>query len=220
MVDSIISQPDLGDRVYEIVRDQILMSGRPQAAALSLTRLARHLGVSLTPVRDALHRLEAEKLVVEVPRHGYYVTKLEPQDIVHQMEARLILERAAAERGLARITPAEIAEMQRLLHEMEELRPRDYIEYSKRDYDFHQLIVGTAQNPQLVDMHRTLGHVRAHRLVFRANTIDQSGTAAIHEHRAMVEAFQTRDLSSLQSIITQHIERTTRQLLASIAGDQ
>ncbi|MHB9092752.1 MAG: GntR family transcriptional regulator [Chloroflexota bacterium] len=218
MVSSIISQPDLGDRVYEIVRDQILTSALPPGSELSLTRLARLLGVSITPVRDALHRLEAEKLVVEVPRKGYFVTKLEAQDIAHLMEARLIIEQAAVERGLARVTPAEIAEMRRLLQEMDELRSRDYIAYSKRDYDFHQLIVGTARNPQLVEMHRTLGHVRAHRLIFRAKTVEQSGSAAMQEHRAMVEAIQTRDLASLKQIIAQHIDRTIQQLLSGISG--
>jgi DNA-binding GntR family transcriptional regulator len=211
-----ISQPDLGDRVYEVVYEQIMTSALLPGSELSLTRLAREMGVSLTPVRDALNRLAAEKLVVEVPRKGYFVAKLEPQDIADLMEARLIVELAAVERGVDRASAEEVAEMQRLVAEMANLRQRDYLEYAKVDYTFHQLIVGTAKNRQLVEIHRTLGiHVYAHRIALRANATEKRASTAVQEHQAIAQGFVSRDLAILKATVTQHIESSTRLLLAS-----
>ncbi len=210
-----INQPDLGERVYDVVRDRIMTSKLAPGAQITVTGIARELGISLTPVRDAFNRLAAERIISEVPRRGYHITKLDAQEAADLLEARLILELGAVNLGIERITTDQLRRLEELVVEMEELRPHSYLEYSKRDYLFHQTLVATANNRELLHLHGTLGiHVHAHRQMLRTRP-DDKGTQALAEHRAILKALQGNNRRAARAAIERHLRRTAQTLAAN-----
>src|SRR5512138_2133489 len=116
---ALVNYQDLGERVYEVVRDQIVTCELAPGSPLPVGDLARQLGVSLTPVRDALNRLAAEGLVDDVPRKGYFVSSLDPEDVSDLLQARRLIEMAAVEHGLDSVEASQLADMERLVDEMQ-----------------------------------------------------------------------------------------------------
>lgn len=214
--------PDLGEKVYEAVRGQIVNCELAPGSPLPAVELARQLGVSLTPVRDALNRLAAEGLVEDVARKGYFVARLDPEDIADLLEARRLIELAAAEQGIELLEPAQLAEMRRLVEEMEQLvdpngRYLDYARFSKRDSQFHQLVVGSAGSRRLVEIYRGLSvHVHIYRRNLAAKVGQPLGLTDAREHRAILEGFESRDLPVLKAAINQHVRQVARALAGSV----
>lgn len=97
---SLTDYPDLGEKAYQFIRDQILGGALAPGARLLVVDLAKRLGVSRTPVKDALNRLSAEGLALRIPRKGYLVLAIQAREVAELMEARLVVEMGAAERGI------------------------------------------------------------------------------------------------------------------------
>ena len=221
----LVNYPDLGEKVYEVIRNRIVTCELPPGSSLPVVELARQLGVSLTPVRDALNRLAAEGLVDDVARRGYFVARLDPEEIVDLLEARRMIELAAAEQGIDLLQPAQLAEMRRLVDEMERLvdgqgRYLDYAEFSKRDSQFHLLVVSSAGCRRLVQIYRGLSvHVHIYRTNLAAQMGQPLGLTDTREHRAIMEGFESRDLFALKAAITQHVRQVSSALAAGRSGD-
>ena len=109
MAASRLSRQRASDSVYEALRSAILSRSFAPGQRLNVHELAAELGVSLTPVKDALTRLEAEALIEIRPRSGTFVTAMSPDDVAEAFEIRCALECLAAEKALARATAADIA---------------------------------------------------------------------------------------------------------------
>ncbi|HEX5415161.1 MAG TPA: GntR family transcriptional regulator [Chloroflexota bacterium] len=211
--------PDLADRTYQVVRDQILTNQLPPGSRLVIVELAQRLGVSRTPVKDALSRLAVEGLVEDEPRKGYFVTRLDPQDIVDLIDARLIIERAAIERGIHQVRPTDILDMQRIVDAMSaqldaDGHYRDYGQYIAADVALHETMVLTARNTRLQSMYRGLHpHLYLTRIHYLFDDrASPRSFANLQEHRAMVQAFESHDLASLTTLITTHIQYPLRHL--------
>lgn len=219
-IDTLLSRyPDLADRTYQIVRDEILTNQLPPGSRLVIVELAQRLGVSRTPVKDALSRLAAEGLVEDEPRKGYFVTRLDPQDIVDLIDARLIIELAAIERGIHLVRPSDILAMQRIVDGMSEQLDgegtyRDYGRYIAADIALHEAMVQTARNTRLQSMYRALHpHLYLTRIHYLFDDrASPPSLVNLQEHRAMVQAFESRDLPSLAALITTHIQFPLRHL--------
>lgn len=217
--------PDLGEKVYEAVRDQIVTCELAPGSSLPVVDLARQFGVSLTPVRDALNRLAAEGLVEDVARKGYFVARLDPEEIADLLDARRLIELAAVEEGIDRVEPDQLAEMRRLFIEMRQLFDHegnclDYAEFSKRDSLFHQLVVSTAGNRRLLHIYRGLS---VHLHIFRTNLAAQGGyrrsLASVREHEAILVAFEARDLPALKAALSDHVRGVVAEFAAGKLGD-
>ncbi|MGI5835158.1 MAG: GntR family transcriptional regulator [Chloroflexota bacterium] len=213
--------PDLGEKVYEAVRNQIVNCELAPGSSLPAGELARQLGVSLTPVRDALNRLAAEGLVEDVARKGYFVARLDPEDIVDLLEARRLIELAAAEAGIEMLDASQLAEMRRLVEEMEQLvdpqgRYIDYAKFSKRDSQFHLMVVGSAGSRRLVDVYRRLSvHVHIYRRNLASKAQHPVGLTDAREHRAILEGFESKNLPALKAALNRHVKQVTRSLTGS-----
>lgn len=210
---SLSNYPDLSEKVYEVIKEQILAAHLAPGTVLHVVELARRLGVSRTPVSDALNRLSAEGFVEDLPRKGYAVSRLEARDFVQLLDARLILELGAVERGIGLVEPEEIAALRRVVEQMEQLvdaevNGADYARFLKVDSEFHLLVVGTARNPHLADMYRRL-YLRSHAASMHLGALVgyRPTSVVVKEHKQTVEAFAARDLPALKAIIAEHIKR-------------
>ncbi len=205
--------PDLGDRVYYLLREQILTAKLPPGSLLLGVELARDLGVSRTPVADALNLLASEGLVEVVPRKGYFVTTLDIQAYLDLMDARLAIEMAAAERGIAKASEAQRAALRQQHAQVSEFsadseRPLDYPEWAGRDARFHELLVETSGNPYLMEAYgRLSARAQLAYIRFSLSAGIRPVADSVGEHEAILAAFLAGDLAALQVAITTHVDR-------------
>jgi DNA-binding GntR family transcriptional regulator len=201
------------ERAYRHLRETVLVDPAVQGTFLNEVDLAQDIGVSRTPVREALLLLVAEGLVEMVPKRGAYVPPLSGRQIRELMELRTLLEQHAASVTLAqRSVPVEamraaLAEQERLLTS-EPCDAREFIEWDRR---FHQSLVDAAGNELIA---RTYAGLRTRQVrvgvaaLFRA--IDRQ-RAVCAEHGRIVDALESGDEAAAHAAISEHL-RITQQL--------
>lgn len=222
-LEPIVDYADLGERVYEAIREQIVRVQLPPGSRVQVVDLARQLNVSRTPVADALQVLEAEGLVESLPRRGYIVVPLDVDDYLEMLDARLAIELAAAERGIQKVDEACLKAMQDLNARLASCLDNlscidDFRQWSRYDTQFHQLLVGCSQNRHLAKLYRRLGaHVQIARIHFAARTGHRPTAETLGQHAAIVDALGNRDLDALNNVITEHIQGAARFYAAAMS---
>ena len=214
----VIKQRGLRDRVYDRVLDVLLRSDTTPGMRLSIEAVARELGVSPTPVREALVQLERTGLVTREANKGYRVApQLADDQLDALFDARLVLEGGAAalasahEAALVPRLRAALAEHEamtavvRAASSAGEL-PVDLVrDYFAVDWNFHHLIFEGTHNPFLIDMSAGIS-TRVHRMRQTLQSGVSDADDAVREHRAIVDAFaEGPDAVALAMRI--HIER-------------
>lgn len=192
---------------YEFLRSKILSGELPPQSRIKEQEVAAQLGVSRTPVREALARLESEGLIHSSPRRGAVVRQIELDEIDETYEIRAALERLVSKRACERATDSEIDEMDRELISAEKEQAEGHrsavLEHAVQ---FHALLNRSSRSPRLIAMLRSLGE----RLrVFRNRSMYQPGRAeaAMRQHRAILEALRRRDVREMQRWVEEHAER-------------
>jgi DNA-binding GntR family transcriptional regulator len=207
------SSARLADEVYDTLLSQLMTLRLHPGARVTIDALARELGISQTPIRDALTRLEADGLVVRTHLAGYRVapqlTRAQFDDLV---EIRLLLEPAAARRAAENMEPGQVNE----LHELAELMAgpsegdehRAYGVFGRRDAAFHDLIATGAGNRLIRDaLARLHTHVHLFRLLYDAQVTDE----AITEHAEILDAIRARDPDAAAYAMRRHIVRSANR---------
>ncbi|MDX9871744.1 MAG: GntR family transcriptional regulator [Clostridia bacterium] len=207
----------LGEMVYESLRDAIANQVLKPGERLMEMDLADEMGVSRTPVREAIRKLELEGYVVMLPRKGAYVAGLSVKDINEVFEIRGALESLAAGLAAQRATDGEIEEMQRdLALEANHFETSDLLKTIEVDTRFHEMIFSAAKNNRLLAMVKEL---REQVQRFRTTTLAVPGRMkfALDEHREIVEAIASRDTEKAQRVAREHIESAEAALLEVIS---
>src|SRR3954451_11343834 len=167
-------------RAYDHVKQAILDRAYPGCALLSEGEIATAVGVSRTPVREALLRLEAEGLVRLYPKRGALVLPVSPQEISDVVETRELVETFAA--GKASLGPALIDELTGFLEEMREhAAAGNGREFARADRCFHRAIVAAAGNEIIIQLYDALRDRQLRMARLTADDPDRTATA-IHEH--------------------------------------
>jgi DNA-binding GntR family transcriptional regulator len=138
------------EHAYRVIRDRLIMLDIPPGAPINDMRLAQTLGLGRTPVREALKRLETERLVVAFPRRGTFATEVNITDLAHLSEVRLQLEPMAAGTAARRATQRDRTALQVLLDELESgSRHDDPGAMLRLDLRVHRAVYASTQNPYL-----------------------------------------------------------------------
>ncbi|MDH2426038.1 GntR family transcriptional regulator [Sphaerisporangium sp. TRM90804] len=201
------SRGRLADEVYDTLLGQLMSLRIEPGSRVTIDVLARELGVSQTPIRDALNRMEAEGLVVRVPHAGY---RIPPQITRHRfedmLEIRLLLEPAAARRSAERASSKQVAGMRRMLEEMAELEggdgPMAYGAFGLRDAAFHDLVALSAGNQVIRE---ALARLHTHVHLFRLLHDTQVTHLAMAEHEEVLAAIAARDPEAAAYAMRRHI---------------
>jgi DNA-binding GntR family transcriptional regulator len=166
--------------------------------------LTEALGVSRTPVREAMTLLEQEGFLRTVPRRGIYIQRKTKKEIVDMIHMWAALESMAARLATQRASDDDIARLRRMFDDFRDATPAEHIdEYSEANLAFHQAIIELSQSRILMDTMKNLFvHVRAIRRV----TISQSDRASrsIVDHMRIIEALAQRDTERVESLVRQH----------------
>ena len=183
---------------------------------LNERELAERLKVSRTPLREALKLLTAEGLVEHLPNRGAIAVQLSADDVAHAFEVMAALEGLSGELACARITDAEVAELQALNFEMRAHHARrDLPAYYDVNAQIHRAINRAARNPVLTLTYDRL-NARLQALRFRSNFDHDKWDVAVREHDAMIEALAARDGTRLRRILIEHLHHKRDIVLAQM----
>jgi DNA-binding GntR family transcriptional regulator len=204
----------LVDRAYDEIRRRILDNQYAPAQQVLESELAAELGMSRTPLREALVRLENENFVELVPRHGMRVVPLSLQSLRDMYEVLTALELAAVER-LARERPGDdvLAPLDAALDEMDvALKTQDLDAWVRADEQFHRMLLDLCGNPRLAALALTLWD-QGHRARTATVRLRGSLTPSNREHRAVVEAIRRGDGREARAQHRRHRARASQEIL-------
>lgn len=210
------SYKPLREIVFETLRDAIINQTLEPGERLMEIQLAEEMGVSRTPVRESIRKLELEGLVIMVPRKGAYVAGISVKDIHEVFEVRAALEGLAASLAAQRSTPEEIDDMEKSLFiESGELEGNNLRSIVEIDTTFHDLLYKAARNEKLIQM---VNNLQEQLQRFRSASLARPGRSktALEEHRKILEAIAMRDSALAQSLAIEHIENAETAMMESI----
>jgi len=197
----------LRDQAYAMLRQAIADADIYQSRdeiRLDERVLSEAMGVSRTPIREAMTLLEQEGFLRTVPRRGIYIMRKTKREIVEMIQMWAALESMAARLATLNATDAEIAQLRRMFDSFRDSTPAEHIEeYSDANIVFHQAIVQLSRSQIIMDTIRNIFiHVRA----IRKMTISQSDRAArsIVDHLRIIEALEKRDTELAERLVRQH----------------
>jgi DNA-binding GntR family transcriptional regulator len=195
------------DRAYAALKGVILsldIYEKPGDVRLDERQLASDLGISRTPVREAMAQLEREGFVRSVPRRGIYVVRKTKQDVVELITAWAALESMAARLITQNAADEEIATLRQMFTKFEdgELHAR-LDEYSEVNIEFHQSIIRMSRNRVLIDLAENLF---THMRMIRRKTIGEEDRAdrSIRDHLNIIQALEARDTERAEDLVRNH----------------
>lgn len=207
----------ISDNVYQTLRAAIIRQTFAPGQRLQVDELAQQLGVSRTPVKDALTLLAAEGLIKISPRRGTYVAELSAEEILETYEVRLALELAAGEQLLLGMDPAILQQLEAacLAVEVAAQSPEGVEEHLHKNFDFHELFVQSSGNRKLLEVYRSLhAAIQIARVHYRPSSgWYQRLGQEFHEHRAILEALRNRDGEALAIALRTHLNRAKLSLV-------
>jgi DNA-binding GntR family transcriptional regulator len=195
------------DRAYTALKEVIVSIGvydRPSEVRLDERRLAQDLGISRTPVREALTQLESEGFVRSVPRRGVYVVRKTRREVIELITAWAALESMAARLITLSAAEEEIAALRRMFATFEDGKLHAKLdEYSEVNIEFHQAIIRMSCNGVLIDLAENLF---THMRMIRRKTIGEEDRAdrSIRDHMNIIEALERRDTARAEELVRTH----------------
>ena len=214
------SYKPLRELVFEVLREAIISGQLAPGERLMEIQLAEELGVSRTPVREAIRKLELEELVLMVPRKGAYVASLSMKDVVEVFEIRGALEGLAAALAAERITEEELESLQRqLVKSAEMIGNADLQGMVEADTGFHQILYQASRNERLAQI---INNLREQIQRFRQTSLSYPGRMkiALEEHREIVDAVSARDPEMARKLAQDHIENAENSMMQVIRDEK
>ncbi|MEJ8825335.1 GntR family transcriptional regulator [Variovorax humicola] len=213
-----VARDTLQQRVAVRLRELLIQGVLTPGAKLNERELCERLGVSRTPLREAIRLLAAEGLITLDPGRGAFAPVFSIADVAHTFDVLAALEGLAAELAASQITDAELAELRELQQEMQAAFKRhDLPHYYQANARVHDVLSTASRNPVLRETWKQL-NARMHALRFRSNQDETKWAQALQEHARMIEALQARDGPALRELLVQHLHRKRDAVLEQLAG--
>jgi DNA-binding GntR family transcriptional regulator len=195
------------DRAYTALKDTIVSLNvyeQPGEVRLDERQLASDLGISRTPVREAMAQLEREGFVRSVPRRGIYVVRKSRKEVIEMITAWAALESMAARLITTMASTEEIASLRRMFATFENGQARAHLdEYSEVNIEFHQTIIRMSKNGVLIDLAENLF---THMRMIRRKTIGEQDRVdrSIRDHMNIIEALEARATERAEDLVRDH----------------
>ena len=214
-----IRSPSLVDLAHEEIHKRITNGEIKQGARLVIAALAQEFGTSLIPVREALARLHAERLVLFEANKGYRVAPPPDElELRHLFSARLILEVGALEVAISLVDVALISELREINRQMREgtygKTFESYLAFVRLNAVFHEKVVGLSGNPFIIEAYRTLAYHQRIMQALHGRGVPDIGKL-VAEHDAIIVALEHRHLDYARTAIRQHIVDGWQRLSAA-----
>ena len=223
MTDNLELQMDaylpLRDVVFQTLRGAILKGDLKPGERLMELQLASKLGVSRTPIREAIRMLEQEGLAVTIPRKGAEVAKMTEKDMEDVLQIRLSLEALAVRLSCENITPAALQELKVAMEDFEEkTKSGQFVEMAKADVKFHEILYKASNNPKLQQL---LSNLREQMYRYRVEYLkeEQTRNLLVSEHEELVKAIREGDVQKAQDISFHHLENQRKAIIRTIRAE-
>ena len=208
-VSPIAATRGLKEEVYSILREAISemdIYSTPNPPRLDERKLAEEIGVSRTPVREALSRLEQEGFVRNIPRRGTFVVRKTKKEVIEVVYAMAALESMAARLATERASDEDIARLHDLCDLYDDAEARAHInEYSDSNVEFHQTLIGLSDCALIESMANSLFlHMRAIRAEALKDLEHHRSDQSVRDHRRIIEALEDRDADLAERLVREH----------------
>ena len=207
----------LRDVVFNTLRQAILKGELKPGERLMEIQLANKLGVSRTPVREAIRKLELEGLVLMIPRKGAEVAEITRQDMEDVLEVRTALEELAVKDACDHITDAQLSELKKASNEFKKalLEGKDLVTCADADMHFHDVILSATNNRRLIQMLNNLSE-QMYRYRMEYLKDERTHKTLIEEHDAIRRALKKHDKVKAGAAIRVDIDNQKRSILESL----
>lgn len=212
-----IELPTKSALVFGALREAVLDGSLQAGVRLNLSQLARQLGTSETPVREALYRLESERLVRIEPHSGFIVTEVKIADLIENLVLRRAIEPLATRMAAVVMMDEDIATLKSYVEEMDEhARRSDWARFVAVNKRFHRAIIEFCPLPVLRRTAVALWEVgeRTRELFVRRPSFESN-----EEHRAMIAAIESKDLDVLEDLVRRQKSNSIAVALGMLDGD-
>jgi DNA-binding GntR family transcriptional regulator len=219
-----VSHTRLSDQAYEVLRDSIIRRELPSGHRLDLEDLKQQLGISQTPLKEAINRLATEGLITIVPRRGSYVAELTAKDAAERFEVRQLLEIGIARDIIARLTDDHLNHLRRVYDDLKTISgpgklDSDYFTFLEKDREFHRAMISIAGNNLLLEIYDSLNiYLEMAKVFYLAE--DKRLQLVDHEHRQILTALEARDVEALKQALADHIQSAKRVVVPGIAMER
>ncbi|WP_242985428.1 GntR family transcriptional regulator [Vallitalea okinawensis] len=210
----------LRDVVFNALREAILKGDLKPGERLMEKQLAEKMGVSRTPIREAIRKLELEGLVVMVPRKGAQVAEITEKDVRDVLEVRAALEELAVKLACAKISDHEVKQLKEAINEFEEARRKGDLEtLVQLDIRFHDIIFKSTANDKLEQIINNLREqMFRYRLAYLRN--ESYHDKITDEHKDIAEALVEKDVERACRTAKQHIQNQEKAVINMMHEEQ
>ncbi len=201
---------NLTQQAYRHIRDEIILGKLDGRQHLTENYFAERFGISKSPVREALNRLESEGLITIVPRRGAFVAELSAHDIEEIFELREALEPMVIRDAV--LNDKVLSHMRAAVMSAGQFREQnDKANYIRADASFHTTLVDASSNSRLK---KILENMRNQMLIVRSRTFELSSHTSVKQHQGILDAIEARNREHAANLMAEHI-RTVRARLVS-----
>lgn len=202
----------LGQRVFHRIREDILSGKYNKNEELKEKNIGEELGVSRTPVREALRQLELEGLVTIIPNKGAYVVGFSAEDIHDIYEIRSVLEGLCARRAAKRLSAEQLENLEEIVYLSDfQIQRERYEQLVELDNKFHEILYQASQSKvlehALSDYHHYVERVRKVTLMSPKRSVESN-----EEHRQILEALKEKDAKKAEKLANGHIMNTIKNI--------
>lgn len=200
-------------KIYDFLREQLLSGELLPHQHLIETKIAKEIGTSRTPVREALHSLELEGLIESIPRVGYVVKPISEPDVEEICEIRMAIEGVAARWAMEKEYKKLVAELKKNIFLSDEKISKGEVKiFVELDAQFHDIITKYSGSKRLQELAQTL---RRHMLRYRIQSIYSADNVlrAIDGHKGIFRAIEKRNREGLDKAIRRHMEQSKKDVL-------
>lgn len=206
----------LSQKAYRVLKRAIIRGDLTPNSKLILSEIAQSLGISNTPIREAVNKLASEGLVKIIPNKGIIVKEINIDDFQEILQVRAFLDGLIAKLSAEKITDKEIDDMMEIIHKMEQyVKEDDRLTYNDLDIKFHDFLLTIAGNNTLKEIYNNL-IVHGHRFRLRTLKIPDRMEKSLKEHLEIALKIKERNPNEATRVSQEHIEN----ILQSIEEDE
>jgi DNA-binding GntR family transcriptional regulator len=206
----------LSKKVYRILKKEIIKGSLKPGSKVLEGRIADQIGISRTPVREAIRELAAEGFVTLSPNQGVVVRGVSAENIREVLQVHSVLEGLATRLSCEVINEEELKELENYVNKMEKLtNKKDPLAYSEVDLKFHELIVDNCGNKRLIQMRKNISD-QAQRYRISSLRIQGRLKKSLKEHQKILEAFKTKNPKKADSMSQEHIQNALKNILNNV----
>ena len=200
---------NLDQKAYQILKAMIIERQLLPGEKIPQEKLAEDLGISRTPLVNALKLLEQDKLVQSIPRRGFFVRLFDKPEMISIFELREVLEGLAARRAAENITDKEIVQLKGFFKQFNGTQKiTDIRAYAREDRLFHTFLLEVSTKEFLKNILETYNIISYSYQSISSEGLIQSPDDTLHDHRAIIDAISRRDAEAAENLMRQHFKKS------------